>query len=116
MLPSEFFSAEVIRFTHVSPGKRISTDRIFLRFIPHAKLDRINARLVGERIHGALHSKRPDRLARRAHECVCNAIDFANLLSNPIGGHRVQMTRRKTELFRKIVVGRLRGHAFVDEG
>ena len=115
ILPSKLFRAETVGFAHVAAGKRISANRIFLGLIPHTKLDRIKASLVGESIHGAFHSERADRFARCAHKGVRNAIDFANQLANPISGHRVQMPRRKTELFRKIVVGGLRGHAFMDK-
>ena len=115
MAPAESFGANRIRLPHVAAREGMATDGIRIGFVPCPQFDRIQLQLVRQRVDRALHGEGADRLARRPHEGIGNAMDCRHPLPDPVGPHRVQVARRKAELLRKVVFVGLGGDALVDE-
>jgi hypothetical protein len=67
--------------------------------------NRVHLELAGERVDGALDGKGADGLARGAHEGVGDAAQLGHLLADAIRRHRVEMSRRKTDLLGEVIVG-----------
>ena len=115
MIPAELFCSHTIGFAQVATGEFVVAHRIPIRLISHAQFDGIEAHFIRQGVDGTFDGESTDRLAWSAHECVRDTIHVGDQLADPVGIHGVQVTRRKTELFRKMVVCGLRGDALMDE-
>ena len=100
----------------MTAGEFVPAYRVSRRLISQTKLNWIDLEFIRKCVDGAFDGEGSDGFARSAHERIGDAVHLCNKLADSKCFHRVEVTRRKTKLLRKVVIGRLRSHSLMNKG
>ena len=80
--PAEAIRAAIEGFGELVRRERDAARRVLLRDVALSELDRIDAGLFGQLVHGVLQRRHADRLAGCAHRACTSAMDARDLMAD----------------------------------